>query len=75
MSDRYGTHKKYEKYWGMEIEWLCQTGVVFRVMSDDWRKLNDNKKQIKQGFQAKSYYFREPTKSMKILRDENWVIM
>ena len=23
------------------IEWWCQMGVVFRVMSDEWRKLSD----------------------------------
>ena len=37
------------------IEWWCQTGVVFRVMSDEWQKLSDgnwvmkqNKKKIEQ---------------------------
>ena len=50
MSDRYGAHKYCEKYWVMEIEWWCQTGVVFKVMSDEWRKLSDEKKkQTKQG--------------------------
>ena len=31
------------------IEWWCQTGVVFKVMSDKWRKLSNWKKQTKQG--------------------------
>ena len=31
------------------IEWWCQTGVVFKVISDEWRKLSDKKKKTKQG--------------------------
>ena len=43
----------------MEIEWWCQTGVVFKVMSDEWWvteikwwKLSDEKKQTKQGLRS-----------------------
>ena len=35
-TDRYGTHKQYEKYWVMTSEWWCQTDRVFWVMSDEW---------------------------------------
>ena len=43
------------------IEWWCQTGVVFRVMSDEWQKLSDGNWVMKQNKPNKAYISRRDT--------------